>query len=1023
MRRYLLFLSCCPVLLFVAVAAHGNSAPWGTITGAGTYTLGSPISIGATVGDQEGDLVMYTMTITPGPPDQYFSGDWIASGSVTPPAGGEQVSIGTFNVSGYIHGEGEYAIELWAWDYYHSATEGMVASASVFVVAQSAPTCDAGPDLTVTTDDLGGLVLHGMVTNASYYAWWDWDGMTWTLLTDCDATVGQNGEANLVLSAGQLAVGVHQLQLCAKTQLMDWSGDPPCGAYAWDTMTLVVKYTGPPTIERYRVAHVSQFHHGSPEYENLYRNIQVGVRVWGATAAGVTVVDSVGAAHSNATPVDQGPEGYTCFCTSWDEEDIPAPAAGPYTVIAHGAAADDSDAAVVITQSHKQFVDPPLPHITYPTPGSVIMGTDMEMTWDQFTVFSGGETSTVDWRGVGVAGPAACLRQCGLPADQLSADFAGLEPGQEYLAHLAMFGEGIAELAQDGVTPGSYQEIAADLVVFYVYSPVPVVQNVRILPFHSVSSGSESWYECAQISARDLDGWDDIVSITTLNPNGDPRPGPDGCGWTSDDGLHTVYQGWAEWGGQIPPISAGAYTVTAEDWDGNTSAPATATFGEWPLMHSILYPAEGSVIEETVPVFTWEAVPDAYQFDIWLLEEGPDGYGHVWRQFGIPAGSTSIVYNEDGSATAPQLTPGKHYELRISAFHPDQDPSGQAFVGPVNERVVRFTIAPGITYAEIRRGRDTDADGLVHYHQEASVRVGGVAEPAGVTVTITEPGAPEGEAHTAWFTCQPDPQTLAFCWQSCCQDAASPAGTYQVAMTDSAGHSDTVLVEVTEIPDNTPVLQTPPNDSVAPNPPSFSWSGPADVCYCLGVGEPDVACQLWCGGRFVSGSTGTATYNDDGDARAPLTPGHRYQWNVRARVLDIPQSDPRASSIFDPRAWGRFWVEPKFIGFLEPINNDGSSIFKLNSTVPVKFQLLNADGSYKSDATATLMVAQVDNDVLGDYMEAVSTAQADSGNLFRYDATASQYIFNLGTRNLGIGTWRLRVTVNGVVREVLISLK
>jgi hypothetical protein len=115
---------------------------------------------------------------------------------------------------------------------------------------------------------------------------------------------------------------------------------------------------------------------------------------------------------------------------------------------------------------------------------------------------------------------------------------------------------------------------------------------------------------------------------------------------------------------------------------------------------------------------------------------------------------------------------------------------------------------------------------------------------------------------------------------------------------------------------------------------------------------------------------------------------------------------------------------PQFVGLLEPINNDGSSIFKLNRTVPVKFQLKNADGSFMTDAVAKLYVAKVTDQVVGTYEEPESTSAADTGNTFRYDVDADQYIFNLGTKGLSTGTWVLQVTVNGVVmKEVWISLR
>ena len=106
--------------------------------------------------------------------------------------------------------------------------------------------------------------------------------------------------------------------------------------------------------------------------------------------------------------------------------------------------------------------------------------------------------------------------------------------------------------------------------------------------------------------------------------------------------------------------------------------------------------------------------------------------------------------------------------------------------------------------------------------------------------------------------------------------------------------------------------------------------------------------------------------------------------------------------------------------FLQPINDDGSSIFKLGSTVPVKFQLIGASSG--ATITAHLYLAQVSGSVIGTEVEAVSTAAADTGNQFRY--TGGQYVFNLSTKGLSTGTWQLRVDLgDGVLHTVLISLK
>ena len=99
-------------------------------------------------------------------------------------------------------------------------------------------------------------------------------------------------------------------------------------------------------------------------------------------------------------------------------------------------------------------------------------------------------------------------------------------------------------------------------------------------------------------------------------------------------------------------------------------------------------------------------------------------------------------------------------------------------------------------------------------------------------------------------------------------------------------------------------------------------------------------------------------------------------------------------------------------GFLQPINTDGSSIFKLGRTVPIKFQLTGASAGI-SNLQAKLYVSKVDNNIDGTDVEAISTAAADSGNTFRYDPTSHQYIFNLGTSSLTTGTYKFKIYVNG----------
>ena len=116
-------------------------------------------------------------------------------------------------------------------------------------------------------------------------------------------------------------------------------------------------------------------------------------------------------------------------------------------------------------------------------------------------------------------------------------------------------------------------------------------------------------------------------------------------------------------------------------------------------------------------------------------------------------------------------------------------------------------------------------------------------------------------------------------------------------------------------------------------------------------------------------------------------------------------------------------VTAAWSGILQPVNSDGSSIFKLGSTVPVKFQLTGASAGI-TDLAARLYLQRTGAAPTGGVLEAISTSSATTGNLFRYDATSGQYVFNLSTKTLSVGTYQLRVDLgDGVTRTVNISLK
>lgn len=115
-------------------------------------------------------------------------------------------------------------------------------------------------------------------------------------------------------------------------------------------------------------------------------------------------------------------------------------------------------------------------------------------------------------------------------------------------------------------------------------------------------------------------------------------------------------------------------------------------------------------------------------------------------------------------------------------------------------------------------------------------------------------------------------------------------------------------------------------------------------------------------------------------------------------------------------------VRYDFIGFLPPINNDGSSVFKLGSKVPIRFQLHDADGNDVTDAGVRLSFTRIPT-TAGTYSEPGLT-EPQTGDVFIVSDTSHMYRYNLATRNLSSATWQIRVDIDdGNSRTVNISLK
>ena len=92
-------------------------------------------------------------------------------------------------------------------------------------------------------------------------------------------------------------------------------------------------------------------------------------------------------------------------------------------------------------------------------------------------------------------------------------------------------------------------------------------------------------------------------------------------------------------------------------------------------------------------------------------------------------------------------------------------------------------------------------------------------------------------------------------------------------------------------------------------------------------------------------------------------------------------------------------------GLLQPVNADGSSIFKGGSTVPLKLDLADADGTAVTTADVEVQLERVSSAIDGDEVEALVDATPTNGKTFEYKG--GHYQFNLSTKSLAAGTWRL----------------
>ena len=95
-----------------------------------------------------------------------------------------------------------------------------------------------------------------------------------------------------------------------------------------------------------------------------------------------------------------------------------------------------------------------------------------------------------------------------------------------------------------------------------------------------------------------------------------------------------------------------------------------------------------------------------------------------------------------------------------------------------------------------------------------------------------------------------------------------------------------------------------------------------------------------------------------------------------------------------------YWVGFNWLNFQQPINvpPQAMSVFNCGSTIPVKFRVTDANNQPVTGLAAQIRVVDIGAGLPATYVaETIYSSDATSGDLFRYDSAAGQYMFNLGT--------------------------